>query len=104
MTFNLLTMIMWACVASTGATIVYIAYLNLDEITRWFLERESLIVDQDDIAFTVQEKQSSGHYRIIQGIFNTKNHQIVEARTIKYDLIDREIANAHSDAELVIYQ
>jgi hypothetical protein len=97
----------WAA-AHAGALIAIaaVAYflLTFEEIAHWFTDKQALKEsDKDNLAFTLQEKLSTGEYNTVQGIFNARTHTIPTARTITSQRVDAKLAEIHARHELAVY-
>ncbi len=83
---------------------VIVAILTYEEITNWFVERSELKEsDQNNLAFTLQEKLENGHYKTVQGIFNPRTNKILDGRGIESKSIDTKLAAVHAIEALAIY-
>lgn len=85
-------------------TIVHYAYLTWSTIVNWFRENEDLATEPNNVAATIKTKLDSGEHAVVQGIFNRRTGEEVEARTITYDELDSEIRDAHRRDEVVIWE
>ncbi len=92
------------------------------EVIEWFTKMSTIkSSDQDNIAFTLLrrpqvrpenaalpsisiEEQSKASVILVQGIFNKRTESIVEARVVEATQLDDELAEAHKNNELVIYE
>ncbi len=90
-------------IAANIAMTVYIAYLMFRDLVTWFRDRQSRI-NKRKVAFTLQQKISAKKFKTIQGIFDTESQNLDEARIINSDSVDSQVADAHRNDELVIYQ
>jgi len=67
--------------------IVVVVFLNWGRIVNWFRNRQSLKqADRDNIAFTLKDSLNNGKYSVIQGIFNQRTNEVLDAE--KYDAGD----------------
>jgi hypothetical protein len=93
--------------AVAGLAVLVIKFLGWDKITGWFRKREKLAQsDKDNIAFTLQQSLANGNYGTVQGIFNTRTNELVNADAgQKYEAEDvaPELKEAHKNNELVVY-
>ena len=94
----------WAGVAAGIYVVVYFADLTFGIISGWFKNFAYLLVENDRramenreyLAFTIKTAMATKDYNIVQGIFDTKNQKIYDARAIKTDSIDSKIKEVHS--------
>ncbi|MEM9925521.1 MAG: hypothetical protein AAF915_17515 [Cyanobacteria bacterium P01_D01_bin.50] len=101
----MLTAILHGIVALVSIVVETIIRLSLEFIINWFQDREKLKnSDKDNIAFTIQEKVKNKEYKTVQGIFNKRTNEVVEAQEIHSNQLDRQIQELHRDNELVIYE
>ena len=92
-------------IAANIAVVVFIAFLAIKEVVKWFRNRSRIKQqDKDNIAFTLQEKIGKNQYKTVQGVFNTRTNDLKEGRIINSDKVDSEIKNIHKDNELIIYE
>jgi hypothetical protein len=85
--------------------IIFVFLLTFADLLGWFETNDSLIYeDAENIAFTLQEKLSTGKYETVQGIFNKREKNIVKGRKVKSDKVDEKIAAKHVREELVVYE
>jgi hypothetical protein len=94
--------------AHAGALIAisHVAFtlLTFEEIANWFTDKQALKEsDKDNLAFTLQEKLSTGEYNTVQGIFNTRTHTMPAARTITSKHVDAKLAAIHATHEIALY-
>jgi len=67
--------------------VVVVVFLNWGRIIDWFRSRSKLKqADRDNIAFTVKESLNNGSYSTVQGVFNTRTEQVLDA--VKYEAKD----------------
>ena len=105
MVLPLIVILLGAAAALTAVVVLVILYWN--QIVDWFREREALKAqDKDNIAFTLQQKLSSGAYETVQGIFNTRINMPVEGeiRKIRSEDIDDQVKATHRRQELALYE
>ncbi len=101
----MLTAILHGIATLVRIVVETIIRLSLDIIINWFQNREKLkISDNDNIAFTIQEKVKNKEYKTVQGIFNKRTNEVVDAQEIRSNRLDRQIKELHRDNELVIYE
>ena len=60
--------------------------------------------NKDNIAFTIQEKMKNKQYKTVQGIFNKRTNEVVDAQEIRSDKVDAQMENNHRGNELVVYE
>ncbi len=76
--------------ALIGAAVGY-AICHWQDIVDWFNNYTSQnYVDQDVYGVLVKEKIAKGEYNLIQGIFNTRTGEYIDARRINSDQLDDE--------------
>ena len=101
----MLTAILYGIAALVRIVVEIIIRLSLDFIVNWFQNREKVKnSDKDNIAFTIQEKVKSKDYKTVQGIFNKRTNEVVDAQEIHSNKLDKQIKQLHRDNELVIYE
>lgn len=101
----MLTVILHGIAALVRIVVETIIRLYLDFIINWFQNREKFKnSDKDNIAFTIQEKVKSKEYKTIQGIFNKRTNEVLDAQEIRSNQLDREVQRLHRNNELVIYE
>lgn len=75
------------------------------EVVNWFQERTALVMsDRDNLAFTIQEHMENGDVNYVQGIFNQREEEIVDARKINGQDADLGMRQAHRGTGLAIYE
>jgi hypothetical protein len=86
--------------------LVSTAVLNFTQIVDWFNARRTNIpaLDKDQIYFTLRELWSTGNYKTVQGVFNTRTHRLADLRRIKSTSVDYQLADAHRSHRLVNYE
>lgn len=85
--------------------IIKLLILTYNSIIDWFRKRENIKnSDKDNIAFTIQEKMKNKQYKTVQGIFNKRTNEVVDAQEIHSNQVDDQINKNHRDNELVIYE
>lgn len=83
---------------------VHIAYLTISEIWNWFRNHRHLSNrDSRIVGVTIKEAMQQGKYVVVQGIFNSRSGKMLEARRIKSDHLDSELASNHYYQKRVIY-
>ena len=71
----------------------------------WFRSRQSILeTDKDNIAFTIREKLRTGKVKIVQGIWNTSEEQLKDARVVEGESLDQKLDDLHDDDNLVQYE
>ncbi|MEO0967417.1 MAG: hypothetical protein AAFX80_03520 [Cyanobacteria bacterium J06639_18] len=101
----MLTAIILAITAFAVIGLATVAILNWNFIVNWFRERSTIKhSDKDNIAFTIQEKIKNQEFKTVQGIFNTRTNEVVDAQEINSKSVDEKIEKLHRDNELVIYE
>lgn len=101
----MLTAILHGIAALFRIVIETIIRLSLDFIINWFQNREKIKnSDKDNIAFTIQNKIKNREYKTVQGIFNKRTNEVVDAQEIRSNQLDREVQRLHRNNELVIYE
>jgi hypothetical protein len=79
--------------------------LNWDRIISWFRSRTALNqADKDNLAFTIQEKLKAGDFKTIQGVFNKRTVDIKDAVVYEHKGMDAQLAQAHTNHQLAIYE
>ncbi|MCK5800064.1 MAG: hypothetical protein KAI47_22895 [Deltaproteobacteria bacterium] len=85
--------------------LIAVALIAYDAIIDWFASRNAIkMADKANIAFTLKEKLDSGNYKVVQGIFNKRDEQIVDSRAVNSASMDKKIMHAHRHNELVLYE
>ena len=95
-----------AAVAGIAAgAVIYLLCLYWDDIVNWLQGRTSLKEsDLDNIGFSLQEKLTSGGYKTVYGIFNTRTSKVLDAEAVSSDKVDDRLRLEHRSAPLVVYQ
>lgn len=94
----------WGATAAVVSTVIYIAYLTLNEILNWFHSHRHLSAsDRNLVGVTIKEAMQNGKYSIVQGVFNKGTNKMVESRRINADRIDDALARKHTYQKRVIY-
>ncbi|MBW4600851.1 MAG: hypothetical protein KME29_14935 [Calothrix sp. FI2-JRJ7] len=103
--FDPISLLIGGAIAATAIfTIVYYAYLTWSIIVDWFQDYEHLAVQPNNVAATIKTRLDSGEHAVVQGIFDRRTSEEIEARTITYDQLDSQIQNAHRNSEVVIWE
>jgi len=91
--------------AAAGFGLAYIAFFGWDDLVNWFQSRHNLKTsDRDHIAFTIQQNLKDGQFKTVQGIFNKRTSQLVDARNVDSKDVSAEQKEHHRKDELVVYQ
>jgi len=90
-------------------SLIAIAFLYYEEIMDWFEENlDTLHSNKNNLAFTITDMLDNGNYKVIQGIYNTRNDEIIEGRGVEAEEIDEELLEVHEEYEdengIVIYE
>ena len=95
-----------AAVAGIAAgAVIYLLCLYWDDIVNWLQGRTSLKEsDLNNIGFSLQERLSSGGYKTVYGIFNTRTSKVLDAEVVSSNKVDDRITREHRSAPLVVYQ
>ena len=101
----MLTAILLSIAALSVIGFATVTILTYNFIVNWFRKREKIKnADKDNIAFTIQEKMQNNQYKTVQGIFNKRNHEVVDAQEIRSKKVDEQIKRNHQGNELVVYE
>jgi len=101
----MLPVILFAIGAFAAIGVITVTRLTWNFIINWFRNRTQLKnADKDNIAFTIQEKMQNKRYKTVQGIFNQRTNEVVDAQEVSSDKVDEQIKELHRDNELVIYE
>jgi len=85
--------------------IVVLVILKWKDILNWFRNRQKLKEsDKANIAFTLQERLGNGDYKTVQGIFNKRSNEVLDAEQSQSKKVDEELSRHHRDNELVVYE
>lgn len=77
--------------ALIGAAVGY-AICHWQDIVDWFYNfTDQNYVDYDNVGVLLKEKISKGKYNLIQGVFNRRTNEYVDARRIEAEQIDDDI-------------
>ena len=96
-----ISLILWLLL---GAGVASVVLLSLKDIMDWFRARHNLLQsDRDNVAKTIVESLKNGHYKVVQGIFNTRTGRTLESRTMEAADLDSELARLHSGRREVIH-
>jgi hypothetical protein len=97
-----ISLLVIAAISLLGGTAgaVTVAYLTLPQVRAWFQARRLALFDRDAVAATVVDLLASGHYRTVQGIFNTRtrtwtDHRVIEGR------LSPELTTMHRNRRVV---
>jgi hypothetical protein len=95
-----------AAVAGIAAgAVIYLLCLYWDDIVNWLQGRTSLKEsDLDNIGFSLQEKLTSGGYKTVYGIFNTRTSKVLDATGVSSTKIDDRLSQEHRSAPLLVYR
>src|SRR5437763_486848 len=96
----------WIIDALIGAsvTLLVIDILRWPAVVDWFQRRTYLTqADCANVGFTLMQHQQSGNYKTVQGVFNKRSNQVLEARQVESRQIDPQIANAHAGKDVIFY-
>ena len=95
-----------AAVAGIAAgAVIYLLCLYWDDIVNWLQGRTSLKEsDLDNIGFSLQERLSSGGYKTVYGIFNSRTNTVLDATGVSSTKIDDRLSREHRNSPLVVYQ
>jgi len=92
-------------VAAVALAIVILVVLTLKDVIAWFKARTTAYhKDAENVAFTIKEDLKAGKYTIIQGIFNKRTATFVDGRKVECDQVDKDLAAAHTNSKLVVYE
>lgn len=96
--------VVWAGVSAGIYAIVYFANLTFQIIASWF-QKFAYLMGAYDVGFTVRKAMASGEVVYVQGMFNTSNDKVKEARVINYSNVDSEVQRFHDYGrkEVAIY-
>jgi heme/copper-type cytochrome/quinol oxidase subunit 1 len=101
----MLTAILLSIAALSLIGFITITILTYNFIVSWFRKREKIKnADKDNIAFTIQEKMQNKQYKTVQGIFNKRTNEVVDAQEIRSDKLDEKMEENHRGNELVVYE
>lgn len=101
----MLTAILLSIAALSLIGFVTITIVTYNFIVNWFRKREKIKnADKDNIAFTIQEKMQNKQYKTVQGIFNKRTNEVVDAQEIRSDKVDEQMEENHRGNELVVYE
>ena len=101
----MLTAILYGIAALFRIVIETIIRLSFHFIVNWFQNRQRLKhSDKDNIAFTIQNKVNNQEYKTVQGIFNRRTNEVLDAQEIRSNQLDREVQQLHRNNELVVYE
>ena len=102
---SLFALIMKAAVTGVVAgTVIAQICLNWDRIVAFMHEHTSLKeADVNNVGFSLQQKLTSGEYKTVYGIFNTRSQKVLAAESVCSEDVDTQVASAHKDNPLVIF-
>jgi heme/copper-type cytochrome/quinol oxidase subunit 1 len=101
----MLTAILLSIAALSLIGFITITILTYNFIVSWFRKREKIKnADKDNIAFTIQEKMQNKQYKTVQGIFNKRTNEVVNAQEIRSDKVDKKMEENHRGNKLVVYE
>jgi len=87
-----------------GAVIV-VVILKWDYIINWLRSRQQLKEsDKANVAFTLKERIETGDYVVIEGIFNKRTNEILDAEKVQAKNLDEKLAKVHQNSDLAIYE
>jgi hypothetical protein len=90
--------------AVAGAVIIAVC-LNWERIVSFMVGHSALKEsDVDNVGFSLQEKVSSGDYRTVYGIFNTRKGEVLAAEAVESQRVDTQVAAHHHRNPLVLFQ
>ena len=94
----------WAGVSAGVYVIVYFANLTFQIIAGWF-QQFAYLMGAYDVGFTVRRAMADGNAVYVQGMFNTSNDKVKQARVIKASTVDSEVQRFHDHGrkEVAIY-
>ncbi|GHV79254.1 hypothetical protein AGMMS49944_10450 [Spirochaetia bacterium] len=100
--------VIWDAVKKLALKVIEMVRLAFAQVVNWFRTVGSRIKakDKDNIAFTLHRLLESGEHETIQGIFNKRTDEFPEdmVRDITSQELDADMAAAHANKELVIYE
>lgn len=93
--------------AVTGAVagaVIALVCLNWERIVAFMVGHGALKEsDMENVGFSLQEKLTSGDYRTVYGIFNTRDRNVLAAEAVDSQRVDSRIAAMHHDNPLVVF-
>jgi hypothetical protein len=99
--FQLLPVLLGMLGGVVAAAIIMLYYRDIIE---WFRGKTMLKQsDKDNIAFSIQERLTTGNIRTVQGIFNQRHSNVLEAKAYESKTVDAEVASLHRNNALVVY-
>jgi hypothetical protein len=105
--FNMIQFLPWIIGALIGAavTLVIIDVLRWNVVVDWFQHRAYLKqADLNTVGFTLVQRQATGNYRTVQGVFNKQTNQVLDSHQVDSRHIDRDVAAVHAGKDLVFYE
>jgi len=101
----LLMIILKALAYYAAIAAVALIILHWQEIASWFQSRQNLVKsDYDNIAFTLNRNLQQGSYTVVQGIFNKRQGEIIDAKQLTANQMDSTMNQFHANNDLVIYK
>lgn len=101
--FQLLPVLLGMLGGAVAAALI-MAILYYRNIIEWFQGKTMLKQsDKDNIAFSIQERLTTGNIRTVQGIFNQRHSNVLEAQAYESKTVDAEVASLHRNNALVVY-
>ena len=74
----------------TGAlTLVYLLRLAFNTVIDW-IRKKGEKANKDEVGFVLKDKLKNGNYKVIKGVFNTKNENIIDYEGNEVKEIDDE--------------
>jgi len=94
--------IIWGLVVGIAVTIIVMLYY--EQIIGWFRVRQALKQsDANNLAFSIQQRLASGNIKTVQGIFNERTNQLLDAKKYESQNVDDELARLHTNDDIVLY-
>jgi len=89
-------------------SLLTIAFLTYEEIMNWFEENlDTLYSNKNYLAFTIQDNLDNGNYKVVQGVLDPRNDNIIDGRVVEAEEIDDDLLEIHEEYEdengIVIY-
>ena len=91
--------------AATGAYVIIKGAIQLyTHVVSWF-RMKLKIGDMNPfvIATTIRERLSSGDYGLAQCLYDQNADKILDARRLKGDALDEDLARLHRSKDMVVY-
>lgn len=94
----------WAGVSACIYVTVYFANLTFQIIAGWF-QQFAYLMGAYDVGFTVRKAMANGEVVYVQGMFDTSNDKVKQARVINTSSVDSEVQRFHDYGrkEVAIY-